>query len=114
VLVAPPIQGSPCARGALAGQWLRIDHGLPEPLLLCVPTRSPPSPVTGVVPDLAGARLDLAEHALDRLGLSHDTSGGGLFGVVVSSNWTVCTTTPAAGATISSGQKVRLFVDRSC
>ena len=66
--------------------------------------RSPPPagvPPPASVPDLAGARLDLAEHLLDRLGVKHDTSGGGTFGIIDSGNWTVCTTTPASGAALA-------------
>ncbi|HEX4106708.1 MAG TPA: serine/threonine-protein kinase [Solirubrobacteraceae bacterium] len=116
-VVVAPIQGSSCTIAGATGQWVRIDAGLPEPMLTCEPARGPPSgagPRVAAVPDLAGARLDRAERALDRLGVPYDTSGGGLFGIIITSNWVVCTTTPAAGTPLSGGVQVRLFVDRSC
>jgi hypothetical protein len=106
--VTPPIDGGRCADGT----WARLDPGSP-PLIACVPEAQRAAAPMGL-PDIAGARLDRAEHYLDRLGVPHDTSGGGTFGPVIRDNWLVCTTTPAAGATVAPGEEVRLFVDRSC
>ena len=105
--VQAPIEDGRCGDG----KWARIDAGSP-PLLACIPAspRAGPAPL----PDISGARLDRAEHYLDQLGIQHDTSGGGFFGIVDSGNWQVCTTTPPAGATISPQDTVKLFVDRSC
>jgi len=61
------------------------------------------------IPDLVGERLDLAETQLDEMGIAYKEIGGGLFGIVVTSNWVVCTTDPPAG---SKGEKVDLVVDR--
>ncbi len=108
-LVLAPIEGAPCG----AGRWTRLDAGAPEPLLGCEPAH-PLAAAPVRVPDLAGARLDLAGGLLDKLSIRHDTSGGGLFGVIVESNWKVCATAPPPGAPLPSGLKLKLFVDRSC
>ena len=63
------------------------------------------------VPDVSGQSLDVAEDTLDRAGLRYDAVGGGAFGIVVRSHWTVCKQIPAPGASASS---VTLFVARSC
>jgi predicted Ser/Thr protein kinase len=109
--VAVPIEGGSCARGT----WTRIDDGAPEPTLICLPPANPPAGTSSPpLPTLAGARLDRAQTALDRLGIGHDTSGGGLLGILDASNWTVCATSPAAGTLVAAGAKARLFVARSC
>jgi hypothetical protein len=105
--VEPPIEGGECE----SGTWARLDDG-GAPLLACVPDSPQASELA--MPDLAGARLDRAEDYLDALGLAHDTSGGGAFGVVVRGNWVVCTTTPPAGTVLDPEDDTRLFVDRDC
>jgi serine/threonine-protein kinase len=114
--VVPPIEGAGCTPAGRAGEWQRIDADGQSPLFGCVPADSPPAGATplAVVPDLAGARLDHAEELLDRFGVSHDTSGGGTFGIIDRGNWTVCTTTPPAGAAVARDASVKLYVDRSC
>ncbi|MEA2440713.1 MAG: hypothetical protein QOH76_2137 [Thermoleophilaceae bacterium] len=114
--VEPPIEGAPCRPFGRAGEWQRIDAAGSEPLFGCVPAHSPPSGAARLtmVPDLAEARLDHAERMLDRFGVSHDTSGGGAFGIIDSGNWTVCATTPPAGAALAPDTSVKLYVDRSC
>jgi hypothetical protein len=113
--VQAPVEDGRCGSGGAAGAWTRIDAGSP-PLIACEPSAAPPGGrnVAIAVPDLADARLDRAETYLDRLGVAHDTSGGGTFGIVVRSNWQVCTTTPAAGSSLPPDAKLRLFVDRGC
>jgi len=64
------------------------------------------------VPDVTGERLDLAQRHLNDAGFKYEAIGGGTFGIVVESNWTVCSTEPAAGA--SSAETVKLIVDRAC
>ena len=72
-------------------------------------TKSP----TGVtVPSLAGQPLDTAEQQLDRLGLHSNEQGGGLFGVLVPSDWNVCSTSPPAGATVRPGATIDVQIDR--
>jgi serine/threonine-protein kinase len=114
--VVTPIEGSTCSPGGRPGEWQRIDADGQNPLFGCVPGESPPNGVRALasVPDLAGARLDHAEELLDRFGVSHDTSGGGVFGIIDSGNWTVCTTQPPTGAPLTGDASVKLFVDRSC
>jgi hypothetical protein len=116
--VVPPIEGSPCTPQGRTGNWERIDSDGEKPLFACVPDKSPPAgtpvPAGALVPDLARARLDHAENYLARLGVHHDTSGGGTFGIIDSGNWTVCTTTPAAGTALTKDTSVTLFVERSC
>ncbi len=65
------------------------------------------------MPDVTGKQLDVAKSDIERAGHSGDIEvvGGGLFGVVDESNWTVCEQDPVAGAEISSP---RLVVDRDC
>jgi PASTA domain-containing protein len=64
------------------------------------------------VPDVVGERLDLAQSHMKDAGLEYEALGGGTLGIVVESNWTVCQTEPAAGAT--GAKKVKLIVDRVC
>ncbi len=67
-----------------------------------------------VMPDLTAKRLDIALSDLDRAGYRDEPEvlGGGMFGVVDESNWTVCDQAPAPGETVTSAP--RLTVDRSC
>ena len=55
--------------------------------------------------------LDAAEDALDARALRYDVAGGGLFGIVVRSRWTVCNQVPAGG---TLARHVTLYVARSC
>jgi hypothetical protein len=64
------------------------------------------------VPSLVGEALDVAEDKLQSDGLNFKEVGGGVFGIVVKSNWTVCATRPAAGQPTSG--PVSLIVERSC
>jgi hypothetical protein len=66
------------------------------------------------IPDLAGARLDLAEQLLDRAGIRYETDGGGLLGVIVPENWTVCSSDPGGGARLGTDAAVTLSVDSGC
>jgi hypothetical protein len=115
--VIPPIEASHCSIVGRPGTWHRIDDDR-SLLFACVPDDSLPDstpiPAGATVPDLAGARLDHAEGYLDRVGIDHDTSGGGTFGIIDSGNWTVCTTTPAAYAPLTSETSITLFVEGSC
>jgi hypothetical protein len=66
------------------------------------------------VPNLTDERLDVAEDQLASKSLRYTEIGGGTFGVVVPSNWTVCETRPAAGAEVKKGTRVKLIIDRGC
>jgi serine/threonine protein kinase len=69
-----------------------------------------PSGIT--VPSLAGQPLDAAERQLNDLGLHATEEGGGLFGVVIPSDWNVCETSPGPGSAVRPGATVRLLIDR--
>jgi hypothetical protein len=113
--VQAPIEDGDCGAAVARGSWARIDAG-GTPLYACVPSAPPPGgrTVALAMPDLAAARLDRAERYLDRLGVRHDTSGGGTFGIFIRENWLVCTTTPASGASVAPDGSVKLFADHSC
>ena len=64
------------------------------------------------VPDVLGERLDVAKSEMDAAGYDTEEIGGGTFGVLNESNWTVCETRPEAGATDAG--TVKLIIDRSC
>jgi hypothetical protein len=63
------------------------------------------------VPQVDGKRLDVAQEVLDDAGLDYEVIGGGVFGVIVRSNWEVCEQRPLAGKRAKS---VDLVVARSC
>jgi serine/threonine protein kinase len=73
-------------------------------------TNGSPGGVT--VPSLVGQPLDVAEQRLDDLGLRSSEEGGGLFGVLVPSDWSVCATSPPAGSVVGPGSTVTLSIDR--
>jgi hypothetical protein len=66
------------------------------------------------MPDVTGKKLDDAKSAIKGAGYGDEVKvdGGGLFGVVVESNWEVCEQNPAAGTTVAG--KPTLTVARSC
>lgn len=66
------------------------------------------------MPDVTGSQLDVALSDIEKAGIEDevDIDGGGTFGVVDKSNWTVCAQSPAAGTAVDSAP--RLTVDRSC
>jgi beta-lactam-binding protein with PASTA domain len=66
------------------------------------------------VPNLHCRRLDRAEDQLHRLGLKVRERGGGVFGIVVKSNWVVTSQSPRAGTSVAKGRRVTVYVDRSC
>ncbi|MGO0578317.1 DUF4839 domain-containing protein [Ornithinimicrobium panacihumi] len=67
-----------------------------------------------LMPDLLGKTLDLAKSDVDRAGYEDEVEvvGGGLFGVVDESNWTVCSQEPPSGAPITTSPRV--IVERDC
>jgi hypothetical protein len=64
-----------------------------------------------VVPDVTLEPLSTAEDTLDATGLGYHAVGGGLFGIVVRSHWTVCKQLPAPG---KRARSVTLYVARDC
>ncbi|MGA8805040.1 MAG: protein kinase, partial [Solirubrobacterales bacterium] len=71
-----------------------------------------PVPTGIAVPSLAGQPLDVAEQRLDALGLRSTEDGGGIFGVLVPSEWNVCQTSPGPGTRVRRGTTVSLLIDR--
>lgn len=67
-----------------------------------------------VMPDVTGLQLDVALSDIERAGTDEEVEivGGGMFGVQVEANWTVCEQLPLAGEPISVVP--RLTVDRTC
>jgi hypothetical protein len=59
-------------------------------------------------PNVVGQKLDVAEKAVKAAGFASEVEGGGTFGVVVESNWTVCEQRP------KGDKKIVLVVDREC
>lgn len=70
-----------------------------------------PPGIAGPVPNVVGQNLSAAEATLLGDNLGYTTESSGLFGVVVASDWTVCSQSPGAGATATT---VNLVVGRSC
>jgi serine/threonine protein kinase len=96
---------------------LLIAAGLGVGALIAIPrltdSGSPPPKPSGItVPSLAGQPLDVAEQRLDDLGLRSTAEGGGLFGILIPSDWDVCATSPPADSTVRPGSTVRLLIDR--
>jgi hypothetical protein len=67
-----------------------------------------------VMPDVTGKRLDVAKNDIKQAGVEDKVKvvGGGLFGVIVDSDWEVCEQSPAPGQAVSGAPQ--LTVDRSC
>lgn len=65
------------------------------------------------VPALVGQRLEVALDRLQAAGLKADTQGGGLFGILDESDWTVTDQDPSPGARLQQGDTVHLQVDRT-
>jgi hypothetical protein len=64
------------------------------------------------VPALTGQPLEVAEQRLEDLGLESTEVSNSLFGVLLTSEWDVCETDPAAGEVVRPRSTVRLIVDR--
>lgn len=69
---------------------------------------------TPVMPNVVGDKLDVAKDEVKNSGFEDDVEvdGGGMFGIVVESNWTVCSQDPAGGEPINATPT--LSVERSC
>lgn len=67
-----------------------------------------------VMPDVTGQQLDVALGEIKEAGFEDDVevTGGGTFGIVDESNWTVCEQSPQAGDPVQEAPQ--LTVDRSC
>ena len=66
------------------------------------------------VPNVHCRRLDVAESIMHSRHLRVRDVGGGVFGIVVKSNWFVVRERPRAGSRVPRRTRVSLFVSRSC
>src|SRR5262245_41284766 len=66
------------------------------------------------MPDVVGKHLDVAINDVKRAGANDDVEvlGGGTFGILDKSNWTVCSQEPKGGAAITATPRVT--VERTC
>ena len=71
----------------------------------------PPTVITKVrVPDFANIRLDVAKNQIHAQGWHVRVKGGGLFGVIVDSHWTVVAQQPAPGSFLERGGTITVDV----
>jgi protein kinase-like protein len=112
--VEAPIEDGTCANDT--GSWVRIDAS-GSPLIVCMAADNPPdgsAPQLSTVPDVIDGQLDLVHDYLDGLAINHDTSGGGLFGIIDNSAYEVCATSPPVGSPLPPDGKVQLYAKHSC
>ena len=69
-------------------------------------------PAGVTVPNMVNVELDHAEARLQALGLTYRTVGGGIFGIVVTADWTVCSQHPRPGTRVAKGSSVELDVEK--
>lgn len=98
----------------VCGQVPDAGETMAEPPRLTVARSCDGQPSGPVMPEVVGARLDRARSDITRAGYDGkiEILGGGLGGVLVESNWTVCEQLPPAGQVVQ--QLPRLVVDRKC
>ena len=101
------------AGGFLAGILLIAILGGAQPVYKERTIRVARPPQGTAVPALVGQRLDRALDRLEGIGLKADVQGGGLFGVLDESGWTVVEQNPSPGARLRQGDTVTLHVDRT-
>lgn len=73
---------------------------------------TPKAHAANTVPNVVGKYLPAAKRRIRAAGLRPKAVGGGIFGIVVESNWVVCGQTPSPGSSASSGRTVKLYVSR--
>jgi hypothetical protein len=72
---------------------------------------TPPTVITKVsVPDLANVRLDVAKKQIHAQSWHVKVKGGGFFGVLVDSNWTVVAQDPKPGTLLQRGGTITVDV----
>jgi hypothetical protein len=112
--VLAPIEDGVCGRSM--GNWARIDAS-GSPLMVCMAASNPPDgtpPLIATVPDVIDGRLDWVHDYLDGLAINHDTTGGGILGILDNSAYEVCATSPPAGQPLDQGDFVQLYAQHSC
>jgi hypothetical protein len=107
------------ASGFIAGVVLAIGFGAGRDTKTVTVTRAPakaapatpPTVITKVsVPDLTHVRLDVAKQQIHAQGWHVKVRGGGLFGVVVDSHWTVVAQDPKPPALLPRGGTITVDV----
>jgi hypothetical protein len=74
-------------------------------------TGPPPTVITKIrVPNFANVRLDAAKGQIHAQGWHVSVKGGGLFGVIVDSHWTVVAQKPAPGTFLQRGGTITVDV----
>jgi beta-lactam-binding protein with PASTA domain len=101
------------AGGFLAGVLLIAILGGAQPVYKERTIKVTATPTGTAVPALNGVRLDRALDQLEKAGLKGDVNGGGLFGILSESDWTVVGQDPSPGSRLKRGDTVRLDVDRA-
>jgi beta-lactam-binding protein with PASTA domain len=101
------------AGGFLAGVLLIAILGGAQPVYKERTIKVTAAPTGTAVPALTGVRLDRALDELQRAGLKGDVKGGGLFGILDESGWTVTAQDPSPGSRIKRGDTVHLTVDQA-
>jgi hypothetical protein len=112
--VQAPIVDGVCGRSM--GNWTRIDAS-GSPLIVCMAANNPPdgtAPLVSTVPDVIHGQLDLVHDYLDGLAIGHDTTGGGILGILDNSAYEVCATDPPVGQPLANGDFVQLYAQHSC
>jgi hypothetical protein len=112
--VQSPIADGVCGRSM--GNWTRIDAA-GSPLIVCMAASDPPdgtAPLITTVPDVIHGQLDLVHDYLDGLAIGHDTTGGGILGILDNSAYEVCATDPPVGQPLANGDFVELYAQHSC
>jgi beta-lactam-binding protein with PASTA domain len=73
---------------------------------------APHAHAANTVPNVTGLSLPAAEARVRRAGLRPKDVGGGIFGIIIKSDWDVCGQSPGPGSHVGSGHTVKLFVSR--
>jgi hypothetical protein len=100
------------AGGFLVGVLLVAILGGAQPVYKERTLRIASKPQGVAVPALTGVRLDRALDRLESVGLRGEVRGGGLFGVLDETSWTIVDQDPSPGARLKQGDTVHLDVDR--
>lgn len=105
--------------GACGGATGEVGASAPATVTVAATVTAPavtaPAPAdtaSATMPDYVGQTLDVAEDELDSMGVTYHEVGGGAFGIVVKSNWEVCSTRPKSGKSIDVASDVALIVQR--
>jgi hypothetical protein len=105
------IAGVVLAIGAGAGGGTKTVTVVRAPAPAKTTPGPPPTVITKVsIPDFANVRLDVAKKQIHAQGWHVKVKGGGLFGVVVDSNWTVVAQDPKPATLLQRGGTITVDV----